>query len=275
MAGNNKTVDKLPNKDNDIVIPEHKDKKVLYSILGVITAFSLILLIVSGIFTFILKNNINGAADKYRDSIKNVPIVKLALPKLKEDDDPKKMSQNELIEKYLALKDEKKEFFTKEAELNAQIAVLNKYKATEEKMREEVAEEKRLLGDEKKKLSDEKNILLEEKKKFDVAVANADKNAYKDFYSKIEKETAKKIYTEIMQEQKASEETKKFVQIYEEMDGKAASKVLEELGKSQFELVVDILKNMKKEKVAEILTEMDASFAAKVSDKLAAKYLMK
>lgn len=252
-----------------------KNNNTKYTIIGILSALGVILIALSVTFTIIMKTNAAGMADKYRSSLQGVPVLKYALPKAADPDDPKNLTQDELVKKYNSLRTQNAELTSKEKDLNNQIAELLKYKADEEK-RTSDAEAKLTEATALKKQADDANAKLEENKKtFDLKVANADKQAFKAFYEQVNKDTAKKIYSDIITEQKISDDTKKYVQIYEQMDTKSAGKILEQLGKSDMNLVVEILKNMSKDKVAKILPEMSTDFAASVSQKLSAVYIPK
>jgi Uncharacterized conserved protein len=244
-----------------------------YTIIGIFSAIGIILLVCGIVFTIVMKSNTGGIADKYRANIQGIPVLKYALPKAADPDDPKNLTQSELTDKYNALRKEKLDYQKREQDLNSQIAELTKYKAAEEK-RTADAQSAKDAAEALKKQADDATVKLEaDKKAFDTAVANADKQAFRTYYESVNKDTAQKIYTEIITQQKISDDIKKYVQIYEQMDSKAAAKIFEQMGSNQTDLVVEILKNMSKDKVAKILPEMSTSFAAKISQKLSEVYM--
>jgi len=58
---------------------------------------------VGGVFFIVIKNNVNGLAEKYRNNLKNIPVLRMALPPPPADYDPldpKNLKLDELIEKY-------------------------------------------------------------------------------------------------------------------------------------------------------------------------------
>lgn len=270
-----KTMEKPAQNKPEPKVEGNKNKydDAKYTVIGIISAVLIILLTVGITFTIVLKTNTAGLADKYRKNIQGIPVLKYALPKVADPEDPKNLSERELIEKYNSLRKEKQDFLARENEMNNQIAELLKYKADEEK-RTADAEAKAAEAEDIKKKADEANVKLEvDKKAFDTVVAKADKQGFRSFYEQVSKDTAQKLYSEILGEQKISEDTKKYVQIYEQMDTKKAAQILEQVGKSDINLVVDILKNMSREKVSKILQEMTTDFAANISQKLSAVYM--
>jgi len=44
--------------------------------------------VVGGVFFIVIKNNVNGLAEKYRNNLKNIPVLRMALPPPPADYDP-------------------------------------------------------------------------------------------------------------------------------------------------------------------------------------------
>jgi len=265
------------NKPEAVVQKAVKEKNTdtKYTIIGIFSAVGIILLVLGILFTIIIRTNTAGLTDKYRANIQGIPVLKYALPKVADPDDPKYLTQSELIDKYNALRKEKQDYLKKEQDLNNQIAELTKYKAGEEK-RTSDAQSLKDQADQSKKQADDANAKLEaDKKAFDQVVANADKQGFRTYYESVNKDTAKQIYQDILTQQKISDDIKKYVQIYEQMDSKAAAKIFEQMGSTQTDLVVQILQNMSKDKVSKILPEMSTTYAAKISQKLSEVYMKK
>jgi flagellar motility protein MotE (MotC chaperone) len=263
--------------------PKGEDKKNIdnkgndskYTVIGIVSAILILLLVFGATFTIMLKTNTAGLADKCRTSLQGIPVLKYALPKAADPEDPKNFTQSELIDKYNALRKQNQDLQAKEKDLNSQLADLMKYKANEEKRTADATAKLTDAQNLKKQVDDANAKLAADKQAFDSVVANADKQGFKTYYEQVNKDTAQKIYAQIVTEQKISDDTKKYVQIYEQMDAKKAAQILEQVGKSDMNLVVDILKNMSRDKVAKILPEMTTEFAANVSQKLSAVYMSK
>lgn len=246
-------------------------KGVIFGLLAFITALAIIIAVIGGAFYIIIHNNFNGLAEKYRKELQAIPVLKLALPTLPvppDPDDPKNLTDEELRKKYPEIK-------SKRDDLENQLREANK-KITELQTRVDEIGNIKEEADKTLKNSEEKNAQTEalqkkfadERKKLDEAALKGDKTAFRDYYEKADKEVAKKVYEEILKDQKASDEAKKVTQMYEAMDPAASAKIFEQMGNSKIDLVVDILKSMKKEITAEILAAMDPVFSSKVAERL-------
>lgn len=246
-------------------------KGVIFGLLAFLTALAIIFAVIGGAFYIIIHNNINGLAEKYRKELQNIPVIKLALPALPvqpDPEDPKNLTDAELREKYSEVR-------KKRDELESLLKEANK-KITELQTKVDEMDKIKTDADSKLKAAEDKNAqaealqkkLADERKKLDEMALRGDKAGFRDYFEKADKEVAKKIYEEIMKDQKASDEAKKVTQMYEVMDPAASAKIFEQMGNAKIDLVVDILKSMKKETTAEVLAAMDATFASKVAERL-------
>lgn len=265
-------------KKNDAVqkskTNENRNKKgLLFTLFAVLAAVLIIAVVFIGSFYFIIQKNINGLAEKYENNIRSIPVLRHALPEPEDPEDPEYLTDREVRQKYQEYRLKYKELTDKLNNEEKLISDLQKYKDEYDKMVAENDMIKKDLKDRQLKLDEQVKQYENDKKIIDEIVASNDKEGFKEFFEKIEKETARQIYTDIMQEQKIDEDTKKFAQIYENMDPSAAAKIFEQMNNSQMDLVVKILKSMKKETSAEILAAMDVKFASKVTDKLAKEYI--
>lgn len=247
--------------------------KLIGGLAAFVIAVGIILLVLGGTFYILMKNNVNGVGERYRENLKDVPLLNRALPKAPDPNDPKYMSTKELTEKYSTLLKENEELNNKVAELGRQNDELNLYKNSEGAREEENEGLKKQIEEQALKLEEEKKQMAEERKKLDELIASGDKAGFKQFFENIDKENAQRIYTSIINEQKASEDTKKFVQLYENMDAAVAAKIFEQMGSSKIDLVVDILRNANKEAASEIIASMTPAFASKVTEKLSKIYM--
>ncbi|MCX7922376.1 MAG: DUF615 domain-containing protein [Clostridia bacterium] len=249
--------------------------KLLYGVLAFLTAIVIMAIVFGGVFYIVVSNNVNGIGEKYRKDIQSIPVLKMALPKVKDPDDDKYLTESEVRNKYRSLRKDKSELTTqleeakkKAVELQKQIDELTKVKAENEKIKKDMEFLKAQIENEKKQLA-------EDKKKIDELVAAGDKNGFKEYFEKVDKDTAQKLYAQIVQEQKISEEAKKFTQIYENMEPASAAGIFEQMGDTKLDLVIEIMKAMKKETSSQVLAEMTPDFAGKVTEKLSKLYLNK
>lgn len=241
---------------------------IIFGLLAFVTAISIILAVVGGAYYFVIHNNMNGLADKYRKDIQNWPVLKLALPVPPDPEDPKYLTQNDILKGYQNLRKKRDELTKQLNEANKKLKELEGVKTENDKVK---SDNEKIKNDTKAQQDDidkQKKQLEDEKKKLNELIASGNKDGFKSYFEQVDKDTAQKIYTQIMQEQKTSADTKKFIQTYEAMDPSAAAKIFEQLGTSKIDLVVDIIKNMKKDTSSQILAAMDPAYASKVTDRL-------
>jgi len=246
---------------------------ILFGLLAFFTAVIVMAGILGGAFYMIIHNNVNGLADRYRKNIQSIPVLKLALPNPADPFDPKLFAPEELKSKYQELRAIRDDLTQKLNDANRKISELQKYKDELDRIK---AENEKLKADaqaQKDQLDAERKKLEADTKKVNEMIASGDKTGFKEYFEKVDKETAAKVYQQIMQEQKAREDTKKFVQLYEGMDAAAAAAIFEQMGNSKMDTIVEILKNMKKDSSAQIIASMTPAFAATVTDRLSKVYL--
>jgi flagellar motility protein MotE (MotC chaperone) len=243
-----------------------KNNKFKFYLFAFLTALAIIIVVVGGAFYIVLHNNIGGIADKYRGSIKNVPVISWMLPKLPNPDDPKNLTDKEIRSKYTDMKDDRDEYKKQLDEANKKLSKLQKIKEQYDKLKTETDKSKADADAKQKQLDDYK-------KKIDEIVASGDKTGFKEYFSKVSPDVAKEVYSEIMKEQKTTEEAANFAKLYSAMEPDAAAKILEQMGKTKMDLIVNILKNMSSSSASNIIAEMSSSFAATLTEKLSDSYL--
>lgn len=261
--------------------PNVQDKKIektkmsnfLFGLLAFLVATFIMAAVFGGALYLIIHNNINGFAERYRDNIKNIPLLRMALPVPPDPEDPKYLSDEEIIRKYQELRATRDTLARQLEEANKKIAELQKYKDNFESLQAEIDKQSKELDARKLQLDEQEKQLSEDKRQVDELVAKGDRDGFKEFFEKIDKDTAQRLYSEIMKEEALNQEAKKFAQMYEQMDPSAAARIFEEMGASKLELVVDILRYMKKDSYALVVEAMNSEFAAKVTEKMAGLYL--
>ena len=249
-----------------------KSKSMLYTLLTIFIVILVIGIIFGGAFYLVVHNNVNGLGERYRKTIQNIPIARLALPVAPDPLDPQYLTDKEIKEKYMEfrklneeLNKQLEEWKKKNEELQKYKDEYDLYKAENDKAAEDLKARTALLDEEQIKLN-------ELKKEIDQLIANGDKAGFSEYFEKVNPELAKQVYAEVVKQQQVDENAKKFAQIYENMDASAAAQIFEEMGKSKIDLVAETLKNMKKEKSAEILAAMTPEFASRLTEKLDALY---
>jgi flagellar motility protein MotE (MotC chaperone) len=251
---------------------DSQKNSILFYVLTIVAALLIVVLIIGGAFFFAIKNNVNGIADSMRDTIEKIPVLSMALPAKPEPNDEKNMTEEQVRQKYTELKTEKDVLEKKAEELSQQVETINKQissKDTNSALLQKQKEEAEKA--QQKQVTEYANL----KKDFDeltAVIAKGDPAEYKKYFEKIDPAIAADLYEKILTDQKMSDDVKKYVSIYENMDASAVSGVMEQMGTGKMSLILEIMKNLKKETSAEILTEMTPEFAAKVSEQLAKVY---
>ena len=213
-------------------------------------------------FYIVVNNNVYGIGEKYRDKIEKIPLLKRALPEERDEfASIEHLTDEELRSKYMELKMENDELEKKLLEANRLISELEVYKDSYEKIIIEKEKEDNLLLEEKNKLESDRQSLQK-------LAAMGDKEGFKKYFETIDKETAAKIYNEILIEEKSNNEIDGFIKIYEGMDENAAAKILSDMGEENIEIVAKLLLDMNKESASAILGRMNTSFASKVTKKI-------
>lgn len=134
------------------------------------------------------------------------------------------------------------------ADLEAQVQRLQRYKDSEDAFNKRV------------QAFDEKVVFNEKA---------PDISEYRSYYEEISPENAEKIYRQVLDKMRYSEQAEKLATIYSNEDPAYAAKILSEMTEN-LELVCDILENMSEKKAAAILQEMDSVYAAQITKKISA-----
>lgn len=241
-------------------------------LLAIITAFVIIGAVMVGVSYYIIHNNIYGLADRYREQIQAIPVLKKALPKPKDPEDPAYMTDAEVRQKYQELRKTRDELNARLEEAKKTIAELQKYKNSYDEMSMENEKRKRELDERQQQIEEKMKQMEEDKKVLDRLIAEGDKEGFKSFFEKVDKANAEKIYAEILEQEKKDEKAREFAKIYENMDPEEAAGIFEELGSSDIDLIVETLINMSGKSVSEVLAAMDPVFASEITRKLSEKY---
>lgn len=251
--------------------PQGSDKSKNGALLGILAflAAVIVIVVVFGVaFYYVIHNDKNGLAERFRPQIQQYPLIKWMLPEVSDPGDPKYLTPEEIKARYLDLR-KNKDLLTKALdEANKQIKdlqkladELDKAKADDTKVTKDISDKEALLAASEKKLYDEKQ-------KIDTLIANGDTAGFKSYFETVDNIAAQKIYSDIIKQQKVSDDIKKSALLYESMDPAAAAKIFEQMGNPKIDIVVNTIKNMKKEISAQVLAAMDPTFAAKIAEKL-------
>lgn len=247
-------------------------KRKIFSILTVLIVLVIITAVFGGVFYFIVHSNFGGVADRYYLTLKDIPLLKYALPVKKDPLDPRNMTPQDIKKKYLEFRDEN-------AALSKQLADI---KAELEKYRESEAAAKQAAADSEAKLANlntseaaiqvKESQLNDMKKQIDALIAKGDKEAFKAYYESIDPTNAKELYLQVVSELQTDANVKKFAQVYAAMDSAAAAAIFEQMGSSKLDMTAETLQAMNKDSSAKILESMTPQFAAQVTERLNALY---
>jgi len=239
----------------------------LFAVVSLLSAILVIGAVLAGFLFMIVKINALGVADTYRDSIANIPVLNLALPK-EEKADPAEMTFPELLAVYetkIAENDELKdeidnanrrieELSQAKSELDARIMINDE--KTDQLLQQVLTYEAN-----KKQLDDLKYEL-------DRIIANGDKEAFARFYEVVNPEVAQVIYTQIVQEEKSGEEKTKFIKLFQSIDTKVSAEIIETLGSGRIDFITDTLAALKRDVAAEIIANLTPELAAQITLRL-------
>lgn len=245
-----------------------KRRGFLLPILAFTAAILIILGVIGSSVFMMIKNNVNDMAVKYRKEISRMPIFSLALPVKSPTEDVDILSHDELKKKYLELLQQKDEMEKHITALDKDIKTYQQYKAELDTLKKNQQSKENEIAQMKTSIQSEQKVLEEDKKKLSELIASSDKEGFKEYFEKVDAETAKAVYTQIMQEQKTGTDTKKFVSLYESMKPDEAAKIFNTLGEEDIQLVTQVLQSMQKENAAAILAKLDVKFAAKITQKM-------
>jgi flagellar motility protein MotE (MotC chaperone) len=249
-----------------------KGRGVLFTLLTFLTVIVILAAVFGGVFYFVIHNNVNGLADRYRPNIRNIPLARLALPKAADPLDPKNMTAEEIKKKYIEFRSENTAIQKQLADTDTKLSDAQKFKTDYDKLKSDTDKQMQDVKDRQAAL-DQKDLELKDlKRTLDELTAAGNKEAFKSYFESVDPENAKLIYAEVAKELQADANTKKFAQIYAAMDASAASQIFEQLGNSKMDMIAQTLQAMSKENSSAILAAMTPAFAAKLTEKLDALY---
>ena len=246
---------------------EAKSGGILFAVVSFFSALLVIGAVLAGFVFFIVKMNVLGVADTYRDSIANTPILNLALP-AEEKNDPKEMTFDELLAVYDTAVEENEQLKYDMENARERIDELSQAKS---KYDAEI-----IIYDEKTTQLQQQILAHEAEKKqlddmkYDLerAAATGDKTAFAKYYESVSPEVAQEIYAQIVQSDKTDDEKKRFIKLFETLDTKASAEIVETLGSSRIDFIADTLGTIKKDIAAEIIANLTPQLGAQITLRL-------
>lgn len=272
----------MPDKEkeassNPVPLPAANENKssVAGGMIAVLIALLVVALVVSGVFYFILKNNVFGLGEAYRSRLENVPVFKLALPPappkqtVKEDEDPNKLTEEDLRERYTTYRAEIDKLEKQLEDANKAIEQYQKDQQGQTDSTKVLEENQAVL----KTIEEEKKKLETDKAAFADMVAAGDKAGFEQYYKQIDAANAERIFKELAKADVTLENKKALAEPFTTMDPTSAARLLEELYASDSVSAVSVFEGLDSKKAAKILEQMDPVIAAKVTKVLADKKL--
>ena len=245
-----------------------KRRGVVFSAITLFLVILVIALILGGAFYIVVHNNVNGLGERYRSAIQNIPLAKLALPAAPDPLDPKYMTDKELLDQYSEFRKTNEDLRRQLDESEKKQQELQKYKDDYDSLKAENDKREQDIKARQDEQDARQKQLDDMKKQIDALIASGDKEGLKQYFETLDPETAKQVYADVVKQEQADADAKKFAQVYATMDASAAAQIFEKLGNSKIDLVTQTIKAMPKENSSEILAAMTPDFAAKVTQKL-------
>ncbi len=223
--------------------------------MALITLF--IVLVWLAILALLIKLDVGGFGSGIMTPVfKNVPVINKILPE-----------KDVYVEEEREFKD-----------LNEAVAEVEKLRAENEQLKEELdssdtssSEEVATLKEEIKRLKTFEDSQIEFQKlktEFYEEVVFADQapdiSKYKAYYESIDPDNAEYLYKQVVQQMAKDEELNDYVKAYSEMKPKSAAKVFEEMS-GNLDLVAKILDKMDASQRAKILNVMDPEIASRLT----------
>ncbi|MDR1440692.1 MAG: hypothetical protein LBJ10_12080 [Clostridiales bacterium] len=242
----------------------------VFAIVSLLSALLIIAVVLAGFMFFILKMNVMGVADTYREALEKVPLLNLALPP-KEGESPalEEMAPEDLAEMVRKLEADKAALESQKAQADAEIERLRKFEDEYNALVLVNNEKTDSLQRQSDALAAEKKTLEEMRYELERLAAEGDTAGFAKYFEGVSPEVAQEIYAQIMQQQQAGEQSKDFIKMIEAVDTKATAAIFESLGNARIDLIVETLKSMKRDIAAEIIAQLTPALAASVTTRLA------
>jgi flagellar motility protein MotE (MotC chaperone) len=261
--------------------PQGSDRKggsegLLHGLLTVLLSILVVVVVFGGAFYYVLKNNIYGMGEQFRPRLQKVPVLRHALPPLPETedpDDPKYLTQKELIDKYNALRSQISDLAARLEEANLLIRKYEGEKEQADTHRVELEAEKQHNEETLKQIEKQTAQLEQDKKELSRLIAEGDPGGFTEYFQKIEPQAAQEIYQQLISEDIVNQELKTLAKTYESMDEANAANIMTELGNKDMPLLLDLIGSMKPVVAAKIIENMEQGFAADLLRSLADRKL--
>ena len=217
-----------------------------------------------------------GGTQKY---IKDVPVLNKIIP-LKEDlggieEELNSYSHNKLL-KYTLNLYRQNEINKKEVEaLKEEVikwsgedgeAIKESYDKMNKELNDALDEIIRL-----KEYETEYVKLKKSKEAQDRAIAIDNTSTYRDYFETLYANEAKEIYELVVEQEKYDKDFSNYVSAFSEMDTKKAALVIEQLARTDFDVVIKLVNNLEADVASDILSEVDTAYASMIKKSITNK----
>jgi flagellar motility protein MotE (MotC chaperone) len=242
----------------------------VFAIVSLFSALVIIAAVLAGFLFFILRTNLMGVADTYREAIEKVPLLNLALP-AQEGAEPEleELSAEELAGMVRQLESEKAALAEEKARSDDEVARLRKFEDEYNALLLVNNEKTASLQRQSDELAAEKKSLEDMRYELERLAAEGDSEGFAKYFEGVSPEVAQEIYAQVVQQQQAGEQSKDFIKMIEAVDTKATAAIFETLGSARIDLIVETLRSMKRDIAAEIIAQLTPELAASVTTRLA------
>lgn len=234
-------------------------------------ALLIVFLVFSGVFFFVLRNNLFRLADRFRADFDSNPILRLVLPPAPTEFDPdaaENLTPLQLAERYEAYRE-----LILEMELE-----LGALTETIETLEAEALTPSAIEGEDGAPLMPQQQLeeIARQRAELEIlysevaeAAARGDTEGFRAYYEELDPEAAAAIYESIIKREAVDSLAEAAARPVGLMDSDAAAALLRELWAQDSNLVLAIANVSKAQTLAEILGEMDPILAAEITRELA------
>ncbi len=249
--------------------PKDKKKKGLGENTIVKSLLILVILMLIALPALLVKYDINGIGQKTRPLLQDIPYVQQILPPKPDPEDPTYMSRQELFDRYIIYQYEYEQAYNEVQQLKAELRKLEEIQKEYHKFAQSVEQ----LNQDRIALEEEREQLEQNKQSFYNDIKNEVPKDFRVYFETIDRETAERLYEEILKEENADKQMQAYASYYQRMEADTAARIFEEMGSAQIDLIVATIKVMNRNEASDIIAAMDMRFAARITSRLSEEYL--
>lgn len=263
--------------NSSVTISKNNDnftRRILQGFLAVLLSLVVVAMVFFGVFYIILKNDVYGLGEAFRPVLKDIPVLRLALPALPveaDPDAPENLTDAQIRKKY-------EEYRQKVADLTEQLEEANRVISQYEEEHGILEKNQAVLESNQELLEsirEEQARLEQQKAEVARLIASGDKEGFREYFAQIDSEIAEAIYKELVKEDVNQQKMAELAKPYAAMEPSSAARVLTELWKKDQETAIGIFGGLSASAKAQVLEKMEAPTAAEITRALSEKMLIK